>query len=54
VLPLDGLFETLRMTLVTMDSSLHEMESEELRGKVDDGSGRSEGVSEEDERRLRV
>ena len=42
------------MTLVTMDSSLHEMESEELRGKVDEGSGRREGVSDEDERRLRV
>jgi len=62
VLPLEGVFETLRMTeMVEMDSSLHEMESDELRGRsVALGRGRNESVSsdddasDDDERRLRV
>ena len=48
--------------MVEMDSSLHEMDSDELRGKsvALDGRGRNDGVSsegdvsDEDERRLRV
>lgn len=43
-----------RMTLLLMDSSLQDMESDELRGRTLLGGGRSDGVSDDDDRRLRV
>lgn len=42
------------MTLLVMDSSLQDMESDELRGRTLVGSGKSDGVSDEDDRRLLV
>lgn len=42
------------MTLPEMDSSLQDMESDELRGRTLDGSGNSEGVSDDEDRRLLV
>jgi hypothetical protein len=47
------------MTLTVIDSSLQDMESDGLRGRTLDGGGKSdgvnsEGVNEDDDRRLRV
>lgn len=42
------------MTLLVMDSSLQDMESDELRGRTLLGGGKSDGVNDDDDRRLRV
>lgn len=42
------------MMLAWMHSSLHDIESEELRGSDVCGSGSSEGVTDDDERRVLV
>lgn len=43
-----------RTTLTEMDSSLQDIESDELRGRLEEGSGSREGVSVDEVRRLRV
>lgn len=42
------------MTLTVIDSSLQDMESDGLRGRTLEGGGKSDGVSDDDDRLLRV